>query len=289
MDPRRRIEAALEAALDGAAANDGPPRLREAMRHAVLPGGARVRPRLCLAVAGACGEDQPGLVDAVAAAIELLHCASLVHDDLPCFDDAEQRRGRPAVHRAFGEPIAVLTGDALIVLAFQTLALGSAHAPARLAGLLAIVSAAVGAPHGIVAGQAWESEPEVALMRYERAKTGALFAAATAAGALASGSEPGPWLAVGARIGEAFQIADDMLDLAGDAADLGKPVGQDMAHGRPNVALAHGMRAARRQLESAVQAALDTVPPCPGREDLLRLLAAESRRFVPAAVWQSAA
>ena len=96
MDPRRRIEAALEAALDGAAANDGPPRLREAMRHAVLPGGARVRPRLCLAVAGACGEDQPGLVDAVAAAIELLHCASLVHDDLPCFDDAEQRRGRPA-------------------------------------------------------------------------------------------------------------------------------------------------------------------------------------------------
>ena len=92
------------------------------LRYAVFPGGARIRPRLCLAVAQACGEDQPAVTDAAAAAIELLHCASLVHDDLPCFDDAPLRRGKPSVHRAFGERLAVLAGDALIVLAFETLA-----------------------------------------------------------------------------------------------------------------------------------------------------------------------
>ena len=96
-----------------------------------FPGGARIRPRLCLAVAQACGEDQPAVTDAAAAAIELLHCASLVHDDLPCFDDAPIRRGKPSVHRAFGEQLAVLAGDALIVLAFETLALAAAvHARA---------------------------------------------------------------------------------------------------------------------------------------------------------------
>ena len=126
MDVMTRIERALQrrsgarrrrrAARRGSAA---------AMRHAVFPRGARIRPRLCLAVAAACGEDAPGVTDAAAAAIELLHCASLVHDDLPCFDDADTRRGRPRVHRAFGEPLAVLAGDALIVLAFQTLAQGA--------------------------------------------------------------------------------------------------------------------------------------------------------------------
>ena len=92
------------------------------MRHAVLPGGARVRPQLCLSVAQACGDDLPEMSDAAAAAIELIHCASLVHDDLPCFDDADLRRGKPSVHRAYGEPLAVLAGDALIVMAFEALA-----------------------------------------------------------------------------------------------------------------------------------------------------------------------
>ncbi|MEQ8233057.1 MAG: polyprenyl synthetase family protein [Gammaproteobacteria bacterium] len=289
MDPKSRVEEALEGALGLASADDGPPLLRAAMRHAVFPGGARVRPRLCLAVAHACGGCDPGLEDAAAAAIELLHCASLVHDDLPCFDDADLRRGRPAVHRAFGEPLAVLAGDALIVLAFQLLAARGAHAPPAFATLVGIIAGAVGAPHGIAAGQAWEAEADVALMHYERAKTGALFAAATAAGAVAAGAEPTPWRAVGERIGEAFQVADDMLDLAGDSSTLGKPTGQDAAHGRPNVALVHGMRAARRQLEAAVAAALAAIPSCPGQAALCALLAAEARQFVPAAVWQSAA
>lgn len=122
MDVTSRIERALNEAIGQAELPGCPPRLAAAMRYAVFPRGARVRPRLCHSVAAACGEDHPAATNAAGAALELLHCASLVHDDLPCFDAAETRRGRPSVHKAFGEPLAVLTGDALIVLAFQTLA-----------------------------------------------------------------------------------------------------------------------------------------------------------------------
>lgn len=287
MDPRPRIEAALEAALS--LVDDGPPRLAEAMRYAVLPGGARVRPRLCLAVAMACGEDEPAYADGAAAAIELLHCASLVHDDLPCFDDAAMRRGKPSVHRAYGEDLAVLTGDALIVLAFQTLARSGMGGQPGFAALLGVIAAAAGAPHGVAAGQAWESEPDVALMRYERAKTGSLFAAATMAGALVSGADAVRWSAVGEHIGEAFQIADDMLDLAGDPDHLGKPVGQDTAHNRPSVALEYGLSGARRRLEACVAAALTAVPGCPGQTGFRDLLASTAQQFVPADIWQRAA
>jgi geranylgeranyl diphosphate synthase type II len=183
------------------------------MRYAVFPGGARVRARLCLAVARACEEDKPTLAAGVAASIELIHCASLVHDDLPCFDDAATRRGRPSVHRAFGEKIAVLAGDALIVLAVQSLVHAAERAPSRLGPLLLILSRAVGAPNGIIAGQAWECEPQVELAKYQQAKTGALFAAATAAGACAAGRNTGNWYLLGERIGEAYQIADDLRDV----------------------------------------------------------------------------
>src|SRR5262249_46640124 len=125
MDAIGRIERCLSSALAAASSPAGPPMLAGAMSHAVFPRGARVRARLALAVSSACGDDDPAAADGAAAAIELLHCASLVHDDLPCFDDADIRRGRPSVHRAYGEPLAVLAGDALIVLAFQTLATGS--------------------------------------------------------------------------------------------------------------------------------------------------------------------
>ena len=117
------IEHSLSAALNTVIGPDCPPKLADAMRYSVFPGGARIRPRLALAVACACGQDDPAVANAAAAAIELLHCASLVHDDLPCFDDASTRRGKASVHRAFGERLAVLAGDALIVpnqLDFET-------------------------------------------------------------------------------------------------------------------------------------------------------------------------
>src|SRR5690349_11323225 len=143
MDAVGRIEQALNHAVGRADGPSCPPRLAAAMRAAVFPRGARVRPRICLAVADACGEDDPAIADAAAASIELLHCASLVHDDMPCFDDAATRRGRPSVHAAFGEPLALLAGDALIVLAFQNLG-RTAHAPQRLASLLMLISRSVG-------------------------------------------------------------------------------------------------------------------------------------------------
>jgi geranylgeranyl diphosphate synthase type II len=289
MDAMTRIEKALGQAIEqslalAVAQAEGPgcpPRLAAALRHAVFPGGARLRPRLCLAVACACGDDEPGVADAAAAAIELLHCASLVHDDLPCFDDAATRRGRPSVHCAYGEPLAVLVGDALIVLAFQTLARRIGHVPHRLAPLLMIVSRAVGMPSGIVAGQAWESEAHVALADYHRAKTGALFAAATTAGAAAAGAEFDAWATLGYRLGEAYQVADDLRDAAGGDADTGKPAGQDAAHGRPNAVRELGIEGAMRRLETLVAEAVDSIPSCPGGAGLSALIRQEAQRFLP--------
>jgi geranylgeranyl diphosphate synthase type II len=281
MDAVSRIERALAAAVDRADARGGPPRLAEAMRYAVFPRGARIRPRLCLAVAHACGDDNPDLADAAAASIELLHCASLVHDDLPCFDDAATRRGKPAVHRAFGEPLAVLAGDALIVLAFQTLAASCGATPQRLPAVLATVSGAVGVPHGIVAGQAWECEPKVDLSVYQQEKTGALFAAATMAGAGAAGAEHAPWRGLGQLLGEAYQVADDLRDAVSDAEEIGKPVGQDAAHGRPNAVATFGLDGAVDRLEGLAAQAVAAIPPCPRAADLRALIMLEARRLLP--------
>ncbi len=276
-----RIVAALGSAL-ALADGQGPPRLNAAVRHAVWPGGARVRPRLTLAVARACAEDDPALTNAAAAAIELLHCASLVHDDLPCFDDAPLRRGRPSVHRAFGERLAVLAGDALIVLAFQALGAAAGRSPQRLAPLISLVARGVGMPSGIVAGQAWECEPQVKLREYQRAKTGALFAAAAGAGALAAGSPAEPWLRLGETLGEAYQVADDIRDASESAQTLGKPAGRDIALGRPSAARERGLAGAEAQFRHLIGEALEAVPACPGAAALRALVRSEAERLLPA-------
>ncbi len=229
---RVRIDQALSAAVARGEARGAPPRLAAAIRHAVWPGGARIRPHLCLAVSAACGDRDAALADAAAATIELLHCASLVHDDLPCFDDAALRRGRASVHVAYGERCAVLAGDALIVMAFDTLAAGATRNPLRLPTLLAVLAQRVGMPHGIVAGQAWECEDYAALPDYHRAKTGSLFAAATELGALAAGGDPEVWRGFGERLGEAYQVADDIRDAACETEMLGKPA-QQRPHAGP--------------------------------------------------------
>lgn len=277
-----RIEAALETALARSGGPDAPPKLIQAMQHAVFPGGARLRPRLCLAVAAACGDDAPDVTDAAATAVEFLHCASLVHDDLPCFDDADTRRGVPSVHRAFGEPLAVLAGDALIVLAFETLASCAARSEQgaqRLAPLLTTVARGVGGPAGIVAGQAWESEDRVPLKRYHAAKTGALFVAATCSGAIAAGGDPTMWKSLGARLGEAYQVADDLMDALGESAD--KPLRQDASHARPNAVTSLGVKGAARRLELLIADAVRSVPDCPGAEDLRDLVRAQATRLAP--------
>ncbi|MDP2263295.1 MAG: polyprenyl synthetase family protein [Hydrogenophaga sp.] len=281
MDMKSRIDQAMEQAIARAQSLSAPPRLMAAMRHAVFPGGARIRPQLCLAVARACGDDAPELTDAVAVAIEMLHCASLVHDDMPCFDDADTRRGQPTVHRLHGEPLALLSGDALIVMAFETLARAAHRHPQRLGGLLATLCAATGAPDGIVAGQAWECETHASLSRYQRAKTGALFVASTCAGAQAAGAPHEAWRALGECLGEAYQVADDIRDVMLHSDELGKPAGQDAQHHRPSAAADLGLLGAVEHFHHLMQAAVSSVPDCSSRHDLRRLVLSEADRLIP--------
>src|SRR6056297_3622428 len=258
MPASQRIDTAIRAALATASAEPAPGRLVAALDHAVLPGGARIRPTILMAVAQACGDDRPAVTDAAAAALELVHCASLVHDDLPCFDDADMRRGKPSVHRAHSEPLAVLTGDSLIMLAFEVLArTGAAQGvDARAAQLVLALARRSGMPGGICAGQGWESEPQVDLHAYHMSKTAALFIAATEMGAIAAGHDPDAWHDLGALIGEAFQVADDLRDALMDQDTLGKPAGQDAAHNRPSAVQALGVDGATKRLTDILAGAI---------------------------------
>lgn len=281
MEPTQRIEQALEAAIVSAQGPGCPPGFAQALRYAVFPGGARVRPRLCLAVAWACGDTDPQTTNAAAAAIEILHCASLVHDDLPCFDDSTLRRGRPSVHCAYGERLAVLAGDALIVLAFEVLSRRIEAAPLQVSRVMATVARCTGAPVGICAGQAWECETEVDLADYHRAKTGSLFVAATVAGAESVGAPTEAWRLVGERLGEAYQVADDLGDAVASTREMGKPLGRDSSLGRPNAVQELGVAGAVRRLKDLVASATDAIPPCQGAAALQALIAGESRRILP--------
>lgn len=284
-------EQELKAALAEHATAQCPPMLASALDYAVFPGGARVRPQLCLAVALANNSSDRPLAAAAATAVEFLHCASLVHDDLPCFDDATQRRGKPSVHAKFGERIAVLTGDALIVAAFQTIAVHAIHSvrTERVPLVLSIVARGVGAPHGIAAGQAWECEPSVDVSRYHRAKTGALFIAATCAGAAAAGMDPGPWVNLGAAIGEAYQVADDIKDVIAEPEAIGKPVGIDARLSRPSAVAELGLDGAVSRLKGCLEEGLDSIPHCAGKKMLQLLVRSQAKRFIPESLDKTAA
>jgi geranylgeranyl diphosphate synthase, type II len=281
-----RIEAAVTEAVllaqGGFTRPDAvPQRLAAALEHAALAGGARIRPTILMSVALACGDDCPRLTDAAATALELIHCASLVHDDLPAFDNADTRRGRPSVHRAHGEPLAILAGDSLIVLAFEVLARAAGDQPQRALRLVQTLAQRTGMPGGICAGQGWESESTVNLSAYHRAKTGALFVAATQMGAIAAGQEPDQWEELGARIGEAFQVADDLKDALLTQEETGKPAGQDAAHGRPNAVALLGVEGAVRHLKAILGGAIASIPACPGEAQLAHLVRAYAERLTP--------
>lgn len=262
MAPLDPLESALSRALAALTGPGTPPRLRAALHHAVFPGGARVRPRLALAVARACANRDVVAAQAVAVALELVHCASLVHDDLPCFDNAATRRGRPSVHAAFGEAIAVLVGDALIVGAFDVLGRACLER-CDLVPALGVLATATGAASGLVAGQAWEGEPSVPLGRYHRAKTAALFEAAVRMGAIAGGGHAERWTGLGTAIGTAYQLADDILDVSA-SSERGKPVGQDLRHGRPSAVVELGVDGAHAALRRSLALLPDLVPSSPG-------------------------
>ena len=231
-----------------------PPALHEAMRYAVLGGGKRVRALMAYAAGELAGAD-PEVVDAAAAAVELIHAYSLVHDDLPCMDDDVLRRGRPTCHVAFGEAMALLAGDALQSLAFEVLAGGRSHdAPAQLA----LLAQAAGA-RGMAGGQALDLESTgttLALSDLERMhqlKTGALIRAAIRLGAACgrpmSVDENAALDRCAAAMGLAFQVVDDILDVEGDARNLGKSAGKDAAQRKSTYVSLLGVSAARERVE----------------------------------------
>jgi farnesyl diphosphate synthase len=263
-----------------------PQRLAAAMRHGVLNGGKRLRPFLVLessALFGSTAEPEPAL--SVAAALECVHCYSLIHDDLPAMDDDDLRRGQPTVHRAYDEATAILAGDALLTLAFDVLAsepAGGAALPmaARL-DLVAGLARAAGVG-GMVGGQMLdlqaekETPDEAGVIRLQAMKTGALIRFACEAGAIVAGAPAADrerLAEFGSAIGLAFQLADDLLDLTSDAGTMGKATGKDAAAGKATLASLHGEAWARGQLRGLVGQAHALLEPYGERAALLKAAA----------------
>jgi farnesyl diphosphate synthase len=276
-----RVEQALEALLP--AATRAPVRLHEAMRYAVLGGGKRIRPLLAYAAAevaaaaAPAGPDAapsaPARANAAAAAVELMHAYSLVHDDLPAMDDDTLRRGKPTCHVAFGEATALLAGDALQALAFEALARGLPHCAAEACSVLARAAGSLGMAGGqaIDLGDGEVRSPDD-LATLHGLKTGALIAASVRLGALAGGASSRDLLdaleAYSRAAGLAFQVVDDVLDVEGSAGELGKTPGKDAAQGKATfvgmLGLA-GAKAEAQRLRATAVAALAPLGPAAQR------------------------
>ena len=267
-----------------------PARLIEAMRHAVLGGGKRFRPFLVIESAALFGLNAAASLD-TAAALECLHCYSLVHDDLPAMDNDALRRGRPTVHKAFDEWTAILAGDGLATLAFDILARPSTHPEAGVRAELVLALARAGGSGGMVGGQALDLEAEklsqptpaslAHIRRLQAMKTGALIRFACEAGAIlgqAHAAERAALKTYGDHLGFAFQIADDLLDVEGDAATVGKSVGKDQAAGKATLVSMMGIQAARAKLAEIEAEATAALAPFGAKADALRAAA----RFVVA-------
>ncbi|SFR08876.1 polyprenyl synthetase family protein [Poseidonocella sedimentorum] len=279
-DGLKAAGARVRAALSEALAPMGALPVVAAMRYAT-EGGKGLRGYLVLESARLHGVDETTALPA-AAAIEAMHGYSLVHDDLPAMDDDDLRRGRPTVHRQWDEATAILAGDALQTLAFELLA-GAAVAPERRVALISGLARAAGA-RGMVAGQAMdiaaESAPEPLslneITRLQAGKTGALIRWSAEAGPLMAGADPAPLGRYAEAIGLAFQIADDLLDVEGDAGEMGKAVRKDAARGKATFVSHLGVAGARARAAALVEEACAALVPFGPEADSLRQLA----RFV---------
>jgi geranylgeranyl diphosphate synthase type II len=264
---KRIVDRTLDALLSGA---EGPAAtVVDAMRYAVTAGGKRLRPILAIAACEACGGRLEDILEP-AAAVELIHTYSLIHDDLPAMDDDDLRRGRPTVHRAFGEAEAILAGDALQALAFEVLSTRpSASDPSLRIEAVRTLARAAGV-EGMVGGQMADLEAERApvgadgLEWIHRRKTGALLAASAELGAIhagASRSDRAALAAYGHALGLAFQIADDVLDCTSTAEDLGKTPGKDREAGKATYPAMYGLEASRERAARLVDQAMDALRP----------------------------
>ena len=252
-----------------------PPRLLQAIRHGVLNGGKRLRPFLVMESAALFGFDGLDVVR-TAAALECVHCYSLIHDDLPAMDDDAMRRGQPTVHKAFDEATAILAGDALLTYAFEILADGPALEPldavipsSRRLDLVLSLARAAGLA-GMAGGQALDLQAkddppdETGVVRLQAMKTGALLRFACEAGAILAGAPPADrerLAEFGSAIGLAFQLADDLLDITADAAALGKATGKDAAAGKATLVGLHGAAWGHRQLDGLISQAHALLEP----------------------------
>lgn len=271
-DKARKTVQALEAYLD--TWEDVPDTLDQAIRYTLLADGKRLRPALVLGAADIiAGDDAPALP--AACALEMIHTYSLIHDDLPCMDDDDVRRGKPTSHKMYGEAIAILAGDGLLAMAFDLLA------KTNNAQVVAEVARAAGVA-GMVGGQVADLQSERHhldaddLRNIHRRKTGALIRASVRAGGIIAGANKaqlGMLSAFGENIGVAFQIADDILDVTGDEAALGKRVGSDHAKGKATYPALVGLEESRRLANEAVEAAIETLTGFGPEADAFRELA----------------
>ena len=279
---RSRIETVLDRTL--ALPDCGTDRLREAMRYSTLAGGKRLRPTLVYLTGESLGAPLEEL-DAAAASVELIHVYSLVHDDLPAMDDDDLRRGRPTCHRAFDEATAILAGDSLLTFAFDIIAAPeTALSDAQKVELILALGRAAG--HGGMAGgqaldlAAEKSPPdEAGIVTLQAMKTGALIRFACEAGAIVAGAakeDRARLRAFGEKIGLAFQLADDLLDLTADAETMGKATGKDAARGKGTLVALNGQTWAEDRLEQLVVEAEALLAPYGARSAIL----VEAARFI---------
>ena len=272
------VEEALLRELKKAPAYDAT--LERSMEYSLMAGGKRLRPVLLMAAADAVGKDGAAFLT-TGCAIEMIHTYSLIHDDLPAMDNDDYRRGKPTNHRVFGDGIAVLAGDALLTLAFEVMLRQESTAPETLVAVISEMSRAAG-PYGMVGGQALDLEGEgrrldlAALRKIHMGKTGALFCAAIRSGAILAGAKEEELAALtlyAERFGLAFQITDDILDVTGDEAAIGKPVGSDVRNEKATYVTLTSLEEAKKLAEAAVSEAVEALAVFGERAAFLRDLA----------------
>ena len=254
--------------------------LEKAMEYSLMAGGKRLRPVLLMAAADAVGKDGVAFLT-TGCAIEMIHTYSLIHDDLPAMDNDDYRRGKPTNHKVFGDGIAVLAGDALLTLAFEVMLRQEGAAPETLVTVVSEMSRAAG-PYGMVGGQVLDLEGEgrrldlAALRKIHMGKTGALFCAAIRSGAILAGAKEEELAALtlyAERFGLAFQITDDILDVTGDEAAIGKPVGSDVRNEKATYVTLTSLEEAKKLAEDAVDEAVAALDIFGERAAFLRDLA----------------
>jgi geranylgeranyl diphosphate synthase, type II len=258
-----------------------PASIHGAMRHSTFAGGKRLRPVLAMQAAATIAGDLPPGIERLGAALEMLHTYSLIHDDLPALDNDDLRRGKPTCHKAFGEAIAILAGDALQTRAFEVLA-GLDAPPAAVVAIIGLIASAVGTVDGMIGGQVLDLESEHLKATPElveaihRAKTGALFRVSVVAGGVYAGATRDDIARLdlfGRKAGLAFQVIDDVLDMTVDSAHLGKTAGKDKATEKATWPAVFGIDQSRRDAASLIEEGLAALAPYGNRAEGLRSVA----------------